>query len=578
MPERNTYGLPTGEAIRRELVRVFREQRKAALGAVKAIKSAEVEVKAPPAQDLPDFGGPQRRAIIPEIDWDALFLGNREMALRFVPLLQVIWDRSGRDLLARIGEDPERWDVEDPNLLAAIEDAALAFCEATNETTSLQLDQALEETRNAAYEGGSVEALTTRINEIFDGAERWRARRIATSEAARGYHAAEVRSAQQSGVVAGFRWLMSEDACPLCRTVARRVPAVRIGQPFAVNGDHPDYSVITHPPLHPGCCLPETPVIAPVRVAGIEAQYDGPVVRLVLSDGSDVTITPNHMLLTREGFAKASALAEGDDVIRCVPGDWMSLDIPEDDRKPVPIHEVVKALAVAPGMTTGRVPVAPEYLHGDAESCHREINVVTTDGHLSHHPSLGDAAKHACPFHHQSGEPGFGRGHDAGVGLVETGDFSAVLIALLRATDGGVRSLRESKAALWGRGRHAEPLALAVGAGLDAHSQQPPPDGRARDAERLGECLFRFPGKVATAKVIKVERAHYSGPVYDIETLTSLYLIGHGIVSSNCQCSLEEILLPEYGGPTDVTWGSTLQQPEPEEQDVNAAATYEPEP
>jgi hypothetical protein len=258
--ERNTYGLPTGEAIRRELVRVFREQRHAALGVVSAFKSFKAD------QDLPGAGMPN--PLIPDVAWDSLFLGPLEMSERFVPLLQVIWDQSGRDLLARIGEDPEDWRVEDPNLQATIQQSALAFCEATNSTTSQQLDAALAATRNEIGVGGSVASLTKRINDIFDGAETWRARRIATSEASRGYHAAEVMSAKQSGVVAGFELLLSEDACPLCRTVARRCPAVRIGQPFAVIGDHPDYSTIAHPPIHVSCQCSMTEVLIP--------EYGGP--------------------------------------------------------------------------------------------------------------------------------------------------------------------------------------------------------------------------------------------------------------------------------------------------------------
>jgi hypothetical protein len=242
--EKNTYKLPQGEPIRREMVRVFREQRKQALEAINPVKSLKAD------QDM--MGGGMS-PLVPEVDWDAFLLGPLEMSKRFVPHLSVIWDKAGANLLARVNEDPASWEVEDPNLQKKINDAAMAFCEATNATTTRQLNQALEDTRDALRTGASVETLTQRVMTIFDQAEKWRARRIATSEASRAYHAAELESAIESEVVAGFAWLASEDACPYCLTVARRVPAVRLGQPFAVMGNNPDYSIIQHPPLHPHC-------------------------------------------------------------------------------------------------------------------------------------------------------------------------------------------------------------------------------------------------------------------------------------------------------------------------------------
>lgn len=41
--------------------------------------------------------------------------------------------------------------------------------------------------------------------------------------------------------------------CSLCETIARRAPAVRLGQPFAVIGTNPTYSEIRFPPAHPHC-------------------------------------------------------------------------------------------------------------------------------------------------------------------------------------------------------------------------------------------------------------------------------------------------------------------------------------
>ena len=79
-------------------------------------------------------------------------------------------------------------------------------------------------------------------------------------------------------------------------------------------------------------------------------------------------------------------------------------------------------------------------------------------------------------------------------------------------------------------------------------------DSREMHSRRLAEILGRFPSKVTTCHVVDVEVTDYCGPVYDISTQSSLYVIGNGVVSSNCRCTMTfrltdayEQLLAEHG-------------------------------
>jgi len=245
LSEKNTYGLPRGDKVRRELRAWFKRQRKAVLHYV---KTGEIRTKDESGGDIPPS--------IP--DFDAFGLGSLPMSERMVPLIGAIWDDAGQSFNARLGLDPDSFSVVNPNTRQAVEKSTLEFCESTNATTHLELTEALRKTREAISEGliargDSVADLTKRINDIFSGAETWRARRIAATEASRAVHAAQEMSAVDSDVVTGWKWLLSEDACPLCQTVARRVPAVRLGQPFAVIGNNPAYATIKFPPLHVSC-------------------------------------------------------------------------------------------------------------------------------------------------------------------------------------------------------------------------------------------------------------------------------------------------------------------------------------
>lgn len=254
----NTFGLPRGHAIRKALVGVFREQRKAALNAVRREKAFKALDGHDPLAglNLPDFGP-----------------GSLKMSERMTPLLEVLWDHAGRKFNSRLGLDPDAWKVTDPHTQRMIETASLNFCESTNQTTTLALQDALKRTREelvagVVESGESLAKLTKRVNTVFDQAERWRARRIAASEASRAVHSAQEESARQSGVVAGWEWLLSADACEFCQTVGRRAKFVPLGQPFAVVGDNPTYATVRQPPLHPSCQCTTAPVLKP--------EYGGP--------------------------------------------------------------------------------------------------------------------------------------------------------------------------------------------------------------------------------------------------------------------------------------------------------------
>ncbi len=240
--EKNTYNLPRGDRLRRELRSVFASQRRAILRYLATGRKGHATGPLP--------------ATWP--DWHDFGTGTLTLAERMAPLLSLTWDAAGSQFLSRIGLDPDRWDVTNPHLARQVDEAALAFCGSTNATTSKRLDVALAETREALHqgvvkEGESVEVLTKRINAIFDGAEKYRARAIAQTETSRAVHAAQEAAAVQSGVVTGWTWLLSGDACPICVAIAARAPAVRLGHAFAVIGDNPHYSQVKFPPAHPHC-------------------------------------------------------------------------------------------------------------------------------------------------------------------------------------------------------------------------------------------------------------------------------------------------------------------------------------
>ncbi len=245
-PEReNTYGLPRGSKIKGMLLRWFRRQLKAILGTLKTI-GVDLPARFP---SLADYNDP--------------------MAAAMTPIISAYWDTAGRKVRERLGLDAAEWRVTDPHLAQKIQTAAFDFCAATNATTTKQLNAALADLRDELAEGlveqgDTLKQLRKRVQSVFEHAENSRAQRIAATEASRAVHAAEYQSAKESGVVAGFEWLVSSDACPLCQRVAAEAKYVKVEQPFATGmGKNPAYSTVKHPPLHPGCQCSMLEVLTP---------------------------------------------------------------------------------------------------------------------------------------------------------------------------------------------------------------------------------------------------------------------------------------------------------------------------
>jgi hypothetical protein len=524
--EPNRFNLPTGEQLRRALAAEFRRQRRYVLGLVEqGYKDQNF--------DDGDLGGAFER-------W--LREGLLPFSERMTPIIALEWSRALAAFAPRVGLDPDEWKVTNPEIRRAIEQQVLDFCEATIQASGEDVRAVVDGVRRQLTagvidEGESTVELTKRLKQTFDGWETWRARRIAMTETSRAVHSAQELQALKSGVVLGWEWLLADDACPVCRQIADEARFTRLGGTFAVVGDHPVYSNVRFPPAHPHCVLPETPVWSPVWVAGIEAYYDGPIRRIDLSDGTRISVTANHMLLTADGFLPASALREGDKVVSYGLGDSVPLVGPDHDRKPPTALQVFQAIAEAYSVTASCMPVAAKHLHGDGRVCKGNVHVVRSDRFLrleSRTASFEEGAETKLLRPNVLN----------GVGFSRPGDLASVLERLRLATDDGVGTLRESKSISLAQLRHAEARDGGLAANLDPCFLQAAIDHRSRDAETLRDVVRMFPGKVTAGdvSVIKIVSDHYSGPVYDFETSTSLYVLGQGVVSSNCMCTVVEVL------------------------------------
>jgi HK97 family phage portal protein len=223
------------------LQRFFAKQRKAVVAQVeKSFNEAEVKDFA----DIVTKGLPDEFVSLD--DWD------EELDYAVKPVVEIIATDSGKGTLTRVGASSDTFEVAPAKIKEAIAKASLKFSQATNETTTLELNDALKKLREdleaGLVEGDSIRELTQRVNAVFDNAETYRAERIAQTETSRAVHTGQQIAAKESGLVKGFKFLLSSDACPECQAVADDNSEIPLDGSFS-DGSYDDSPL----PVHPNC-------------------------------------------------------------------------------------------------------------------------------------------------------------------------------------------------------------------------------------------------------------------------------------------------------------------------------------
>lgn len=483
-------------------------------------------------------------------------LRKRTKSLAFVPFPNT--DGSSYVMAGGNPHDPDEpeddtFTIYNPEAVNFINQYSYAFAQSTAQTTRMKLSNAYQklqdELAKGIEQGEALKTVTADVMRIFRDPQR--AMTIAASEVSRAYHAGQEIAAKQSGVVSGKKWLSSTDACEKCLELDGKV--VALGEPFTILPGGGAYAKVMYPPLHPRCVLGETPIRMASLVSAMKSHYYGPIVRLHFSDGSSFSVTSNHMLLTSFGFLRASDLMEGDNVI-CTSGGKDSTTpatiSPNNNNAPTTAHQIFHSFREAGGVSSSSVPVSAEYLHGDSAFCDGNINIVRTNGFLgcANDSSFSEPVNH-LPFVFAN--------MLCGISFSGCRQLATELKRLLFATNGIMGRSRELLALLRGVSSIAKKLGFRPTSDIEAKFFESANDARTADAQRLRHLKDTFPGIISQTNVIKVESIilHEGVPVYDFETEESMYIVGNGIVSSNCMCSMTDVLSDEWNpGETAEDW------------------------
>lgn len=326
-------------------------------------------------------------------------------------------------------------------------------------------------------------------------------------------------------------------------------------------------------PVHPNCLLPGTRVDARDVLAVSERRYEGEVVVFSTACGEELSVTPNHPVLTDAGWVPAAFLHEGSRVVRDLRRQWEPRQGHQDEENvPARVEDVAEALRLSPTSMSHHVPGTAKQFHGDG--IEGEIGVVRSDRPLrnTYKPTLREhvgegflvlaveaAARLAVLRSTQecfrrvglaapSSMGGFGEGatpfraglfHAQGACSGPPSPWDSLLVQpALHDVGGHSEGVRYSLGGLSLDVARGDGLLVEVEPSLaNAAGSEEPMESGPSDTDAARNFARRFAGQVALDEVVHIERRQFSGHVYNLQTREGWYW-AESIATKNCYCIL----------------------------------------
>lgn len=158
---------------------------------------------------------------------------------------------------------------------------------------------------------------------------------------------------------------------------------VRDGKAWDLNkqpiGDHS--LPYQRPPLHPNCLLGDTDVLSRCGVsAAFKRWFEGEIVIIKTTSGFELSTTPNHPILTRQGWIASDELNVGSYVVCDGVGQWRDRRNWNDDNVPTSIEQLTSSFLMSSKMSAVSMPISSVDFHGDGID--GDIAIVATNRFL----------------------------------------------------------------------------------------------------------------------------------------------------------------------------------------------------
>lgn len=392
----------------------------------------------------------------------------------------------------------------------------------------------------------------------------YNANRLMITEMTRVQTEAQHRSFEENGFDQ-YTFHSLGTACPHCLAIN--------GKHFGMEDMQPG---VNAPPMHPNCVLPDTKIIAPDIEAIMRSEYSGNVVELGLSNGTRLSVTPNHIVLTARGWVRAKNLIKGDKVVNyCGRVKSMVETNPTNNNGVPTIEKLFAALSKSSSVPTFSVPISAEDLKGDVIP-DSKVDIVFINSELRN--------KFNSAINKLIGDILFIGTLEGSESVLNAKCMIAELLVGLGLVADGIMSSSRVSSVLFGRAlTHHELVGFRRPSDYYARLAKTVPNNGSANSKLFGDCVLTnarfikrndesnintilnrcgsisdrtsdfgyfagtnseeisnflsgFTGFIHFDDIVSVDVRFYKGHVYDASSLSTLY-IANGVITSNCRCS-----------------------------------------
>jgi hypothetical protein len=383
----------------------------------------------------------------------------------------------------------------------------------------------------------------------------YRADAIARTETHGAANYGSQEAAKQTGVPMKKEWLSAaDDRTRETHREAGKQPAIGMDETFTVGDSQLQFpgDPAGDPEEVINCFHPDTIILTAGLKRGVRRNYVGQLIKMSFGCPINLTVTPNHPILTDRGWLSAGQIMEGDNLIYSSIADDREMrsgsDVNNGYISAQELYDSGKNLRLVSG-SSGIVV----NFHGELVT--EQVDIVSFNG------SLRDRMK---TFGNQLfGQFGFSHADiisgqllsDRMLGLSDavSSNFANSFVSISGSGNPLFFSHQGSRSSI--ALRYAEPRKSEFLKNCINHSS-----GNIQSLSDAVDCM-PFVKKLCddrvvansnnaptssgwtfqTVKCTAVETFHYDGPVYNFESDTGL-LVSNGIVNHNCRCSLGYIV------------------------------------
>lgn len=321
-------------------------------------------------------------------------------------------------------------------------------------------------------------------------------------------------------VVAKYEWLSTLDRVTSrqCRTL---------------DGEVFEFGEGPVPPIHPNCLLPGTLITATCGITHVfKRAYKGKAFRIKTRSGNVLTVTPNHPILTKRGWAGAQFLNVGDKCFVNSLAKGVVSPKGENNTVYATVEQITEAFGGAFEVPPCEVPTTAPNFHGDGTN--NEVTKVWAKRDL--------LPVFYTPKVKHRGKRGFiMRDCNAAVFRFGFGAFSQFFyrggspLGRFMCVFGKVRDLFR------GRKIHSGLLLFGTVPQFDVAFSQNSLNGSWADAEFLRKSTDTNSSFIFTDDVVDIQVFNFTGHVYNLQTENHI-IESNGIVTHNCRSTTIPVL------------------------------------